>query len=631
MTNTSETHEFQAEVRQILDLVIHSLYSNREIVLRELISNAADAADKLRFEALQDDALLAGDTELRVRIRADEEANTLTISDNGIGMSRQEVIDNLGTIARSGTRQFVEALSGDQASDSQLIGQFGVGFYSAFIVADRVQVITRRADADDAVQWISTGTGEFSIESVAREGRGTDVILHLKEDAKDFVEPHFLRNLISKYSDHISLPVQMPDAENADEWETVNQASALWMRPKADIKDEEYQALYKHIGHDFEDPLLWAHNRVEGANEYTALLFIPQRAPFDLWDRDQRRGLKLYVKRVFIMDDAENLMPSYLRFVRGVIDSDDLPLNVSRELLQKNRVIDRIRSASTKRVLSLLESLAKEDADKYQRFWDEFGRVIKEGPAEDNDNRDRIAKLLRFASTHGDGKKQDVSLEDYVGRMAEGQDKIYFITADNTAAALGSPHMEMFRDKGIEVLLLTDRVDEWLISALSEYEGKTLQSVTRSDVDFDKLAGSDAEKTDESESQRAEPSDEDKALLARVEKALGEKIKSANASERLKSSPACLVGEAYDMSANLERILREAGQAVPERKPILELNLAHPLVKQLSALEDGQPFDEWAQLLFDEAVLSEGGQLADPVAFVGRINALLADTLETEA
>ncbi|RRQ22687.1 molecular chaperone HtpG [Thiohalobacter thiocyanaticus] len=613
-----ETLEFQTEVRQLLNLMIHSLYSNKEIFLRELISNASDACDKLRFEALGDDALFEGETELRIRVEYDKEARTVTVSDNGIGMNREEVIENIGTIAKSGTRQFLEALSGDKAKDANLIGQFGVGFYSAFIVADEVTVTTRRAGLgpEHGVRWISKGEGEFTIENVDRPGRGTEVTLHLREGEDEFLEPFRLRNIIHKYSDHISLPIEMK-AEDKDEYETVNSASALWARPKKEISDEEYREFYKHVAHDFEEPLTWTHNHVEGKQSYTSLLYIPRRAPFDLYERERRRGIKLYVRRVFIMDDADQLMPQYLRFVRGVVDSDDLPLNISREILQHNRMIDTIRGASVKKVLGLLEGMAKDEPEKYQDFWQQFGMVMKEGPAEDFANRERIARLLRFASTHNDGAEQTVSLDDYIARMQDGQDKIYYISAENHTAARHSPHMEVFRKKGIEVLLLSDRVDEWLVSHLTEYDGKPLVSIAKGDLDLDRLE----DEKEQEEIKQAEG--EFKDILERMQKVLGEEVKEVRLSHRLTDSPSCLVLEENEMAMHLQRVLKQAGHDVPVSQPILEINPTHALVAQLRAEQDEAQFGDWTRVLFEQAMLAEGGQLEDPAAFVRRLNGLL--------
>lgn len=622
-----ETLDFQAEVSQVLNLVIRSLYSNKEIFLRELISNASDAAEKLRFEALTDEALFEEDPELKVRVTYDKEAGTLTISDNGIGMSRQDVTETIGTIASSGTRKFFEAMSGDQAKDSELIGQFGVGFYSAFIVADKVTLKTRRAGLghEHGVQWVSEGQGSYSIENVDKPSRGTDVILHLREDEKEFLEGFRLRNIISKFSDHITMPVEMEkefygeDEEKPEsaEFERVNTGTALWMRSRSEISDEEYNEFYKHVSHDFEDPLLHVHNRVEGNNEYTALLFVPARAPFDLWDRDQKHGVKLFVRRVFIMDEAEKLMPRYMRFVKGVVDSDDLPLNVSREILQHNRKIDTIRQANVKRVLGALEKLAENDKEKYQEFWDQFGKVLKEGPAEDFANKEKISALLRFASTHNEQDEQTVSLADYVSRMREGQDKIYYITADSAAAARFSPHLEVLKKKGIEVLLLSDRVDEWLVTSLTEFDGKTLQSVAKGELDLGEL-----DDKEEQESQEKQ-SEEHKALLERMQQVLQESVKEIRVSQRLTDSPACLVVEEHDMSANLARVLKSVGQDAPQTKPIMEVNATHPLVVQLENESDEERFGDLSKVLFDQAQLAEGGQLDDPAAFVRRLNSLM--------
>ncbi|MBT3042257.1 MAG: molecular chaperone HtpG [Candidatus Thiodiazotropha endolucinida] len=622
-----ETLDFQAEVSQVLNLVIRSLYSNKEIFLRELVSNASDAAEKLRFEALTDEALFEDDPELRVRVTLDKEAGTVTISDNGIGMSRQEVAETIGTIASSGTRKFFEAMSGDQTKDSELIGQFGVGFYSAFIVADKVTLLTRRAGLgqEHGVRWESDGEGSFTIENVDKATRGTDVVLHLREDEKEFIESYRLRSIISKFSDHITIPVEMEkehygeDEEKPEtaEFERVNKGTALWMRNRSDISEEEYHEFYKHVSHDFENPLTHVHNKVEGNNEYTALLYIPQRAPFDLWDRDQKHGVKLFVRRVFIMDEADKLMPRYLRFVKGVVDSDDLPLNVSREILQHNRKIDTIRQANVKRIMSALEKLAESDKEKYQTFWDEFGKVMKEGPAEDYANRDRIAGLLRFATTHNETDEQNVSLVDYVSRMQEGQDKIYYITADSPAAARFSPHLEVLKKKGVEVLLLSDRVDEWLVTSLTEFDGKQLQSVAKGALDLGELE--DKEEKESSEKQ----SEEHKELLQRMQDVLGEAVKEIRVSQRLTDSPACLVVEEHDMSANLARVLKSVGQDAPQTKPIMEINAEHPLVERLEGEQDGDKFGDLTKVLFDQAQLAEGGQLDDPAAFVRRLNSLM--------
>ncbi len=623
---TKHTHAFQAEVKQILHLVTHSLYSNKEIFLRELVSNASDACDKLRFEALDNAALYEDQPNLEVRIRFDEEAKTLTISDNGIGMSAEEAAAHLGTIAKSGTREFMAKLEGDQKKDAQLIGQFGVGFYSGFIVADRITVETRRAGlpADQAVRWSSEGTGEYDIEPITKAGRGTDVILHLREGEDEFLKTWRVKSTVSKYSDHISLPILMRketwDADNAkqivtDEWEPINKASALWTRSKSDITPEQYEEFYKQISYDTEAPLAYTHNRVEGRSEYTQLLYIPKKAPFDLWNRDKRGGVKLYVKRVFIMDDAESLMPVYLRFVKGVIDSADLPLNVSRELLQESRDVKAIREGSTKRVLGMLESLANsEDAaekQKYADFWKDFGQVLKEGIGEDHQNQERLAKLFRFASTQAD---EGVSLADYLSRMKEGQEAIYYITADSLAAAKHSPQLEIFRKKGIEVLLLVDRVDEWMLSHLYEFEGKPLQSVAKGSVDLGKLQ-------DEEEKKKVEEAAEQfKPLLERLKSTLAERAKDVRVTTRLVDSPACIVVEEGDVSGHLARLLKQAGQAAPVSKPTLEINPEHALVKRL---DGSAQFDDLAQVLFDQAVLAEGGHLEDPAAYVRRVNALL--------
>lgn len=618
-----ETLGFQTEVRQLLKLMIHSLYSNKEIFLRELISNASDACDKLRFEALTDEALMEDDAELKIQVEFDKDAKTVTVRDNGIGMDREEVMENVGTIAKSGTKQFFESLTGDQAKDAQLIGQFGVGFYSAFIVADKVSLTTRRAGmgAEHGVRWESDGEGEYTLETVERPMRGTEVTLHLREGEEEFAEAYRLRHIINKYSDHINLPIEMKSEEEGkqDEYEVVNSASALWARPKTEIKDEEYNEFYKHIAHDFEDPLAHIHTKVEGNQSYTTLFYVPQRAPFDLWDRDKRHGVKLYVRRVFIMDDAEQLMPTYLRFIRGVVDSDDLPLNVSREILQRNKQIDTIRAASVKKVLGLLEGMANNEAEKYQGFWDEFGSVIKEGPAEDHANKARIAKLLRFASTKGDADKQTVSLDEYLSRMKEGQDKIYYITADSYAAANNSPHLEVFRKKEVEVLLMGDRVDEWMMSFLDEFEGRQFQSIAKGELDLGELE-------DEQEKEEAKKSQQEhKDLLERMQKALGDKVKEVRVSHRLTRSPSCLVVEEHDMNLSMQKILKQAGHDVPTMKPILEINSEHPLVRQFEHEQDEERFSDWAHVLLDQAMLSEGGQLEDPASFVSRLNELMLD------
>ncbi|MEA3243000.1 MAG: molecular chaperone HtpG [Pseudomonadota bacterium] len=618
-----ETLEFQTEVRQLLGLMIHSLYSNKEIFLRELISNASDACDKLRFEALSNDALYDGDSDLKIRVSFDKDKRTVTVSDNGIGMSREEVMDNIGTIAKSGTRQFFDSLTGDQSKDMELIGQFGVGFYSSFIVADEVTLISRQAGApaDEAVRWVSDGEGSYTLEAVEKQSRGTEVTLHLREDEDEFLEAYRLRSIITKYSDHISLPIEMASMEEGkeDEFESVNNASALWKCPKREISDDEYKEFYKHVAHDFGEPLVWSHNQVEGTQSYTSLLYIPKQAPFDLWDREHRHGIKLYVRRVFIMDDAENLMPQYLRFVRGLVDSDDLPLNVSREILQKNKFIDSIRAASVKKVLGLLETMVKNDTEKYAEFWGQFGRVMKEGPAEDFANRERIAKLLRFASTHSDTDEQNVSLEEYVSRMQPEQEKIYFVTADSFAAAKNSPHLEVFRKKGIEVLLLHDRVDEWMVSHLTEFDGKALVSVAKGELDLGKLRDEDEEKS----AKQAET--EFKDFVKRIQDALVDDVKEVRISHRLTDSPSCLVLEEHEMAVHLQQVMKQAGHALPVSKPILEVNPDHPLVVHLKEEQDQEKFSEWSHLLFEQALLSEGGQLEDPTVFVKRMNAILVE------
>ena len=619
-----ETLEFQTEVKQLLQLMIHSLYSNKEIFLRELISNASDACDKLRFEALANDTLYEGDTELRIRIDFDKEARTVTVTDTGVGMTRDDVVDNIGTIAKSGTRQFFESLTGDQARDSQLIGQFGVGFYSAFIVADKVTLTTRRAGlgAEHGVLWSSSGDGEFTLETVERAQRGTEVVLHLREGEDEFLESYRLKNVIHKYSDHIPLSIEMlADAEEGKEaeYESVNKASALWTRPRNEVSDEEYKEFYKHVAHDFEDPMKWVHSHVEGNQSYKTLFYIPSRAPFDLYDRDSRHGIKLYVRRVFIMDDAEQLMPYYMRFVRGLVDSDDLPLNVSREILQHNKLIDTIRSGSVKKVLGLLESMAKDEPDAYKEFWKQFGKVLKEGPGEDYANRDRIAGLLRFATTESDGEEQTVSLDDYIARMKEGQETIYYVTADSFAAAKSSPHLQIFRRKGIEVLLLSDRVDEWLVSHLTEYKDKKLVSVARGELNLDKLA-------DEEEKETAKKTrDEFADLVKRMQEVLAERVNTVRVSQRLTDSPSCLVTGEHDMAVHMQQMLKQAGHDVPASKPDLEINPSHPLVSRLQDETDEARFSSWANVLLDQAMLSEGGKLEDPVAFVNRLNDLLQE------
>ncbi|EXI88990.1 MAG: High temperature protein G [Candidatus Accumulibacter regalis] len=630
MGEQKETLGFQAEVKQLLNLMIHSLYSNKEIFLRELISNASDACDRLRFEALNNASLYGDDSELKIRVSFDKAARTISIADNGIGLSRDEAVEHLGTIAKSGTREFFSALTGDQAKDAHLIGQFGVGFYSSYIVADKVTVTSRRAglEANQAVRWESGGEGEFTVEMVERAQRGTEVVLHLREGEDEFLSTWKVREIIRKYSDHITLPILMKketwDEEKkeqvvTDEDETVNQASALWSRPKSEVSDEQYNEFYKHVAHDFENPLAHVHARVEGKQEYTQLLYIPSKAPFDLLDRGARHGIKLYVRRVFIMDDAEQLMPLYLRFVRGVVDSNDLPLNVSREILQQSRDIEAIRGGCVKRILGLLESLADSEDDaekeKYKTFWKEFGRVLKEGVGEDFANKERIGKLLRFASTQADTPEESVSLADYVARMKEGQEKIYYVTAETFTAAKNSPHLEIFRKKGLEVLLLSDRVDEWVTSHLTEFDGKQLQSVAKGGLDLGKLE--DAAEKEEAE----KAADEYKELIEKVKATLGEKVKDVRVTHRLTDSPSCLVADEYDLGGNLQRILKAAGQQAPASKPILEVNPQHPAVQRLKYEETR--FDDWANLLLEQAILAEGGALEDPAGFVKRINDLM--------
>eukprot|EP01034_Spumella_vulgaris_P024238 gene24238-30556_t len=628
-----QTLGFQAEVKQLLQLMIHSLYSNKEIFLRELISNASDASDKLRFEAINNDALYGNDHELKIKVSFDKAARTITISDNGIGMSRDDAISHLGTIAKSGTKEFFGKLSGDQQADAALIGQFGVGFYSGFIVADKITVETRRAglDASEGVRWESAGEGDYSVEQIDKPSRGTDIILHLREGEDELLSSWKIKSIIRKYSDHISLPIVMAKEEwddekketvVKDELETVNQASALWARSKSDITPEQYDEFYKHVSHDFAAPLTYTHNRVEGRSEYTQLLYIPAKAPFDLWDRNKRGGIKLYVKRVFIMDDAEQLMPTYLRFVKGVIDSADLPLNVSREILQESRDVKVIRDGSTKRVIGMLEELAnaeeQEKKDKYATFWTEFGQVLKEGVGEDAANKDRLAKLLRFATTNADSEEQTVSLADYVARMKEGQDKIYYVTADNYKAAKNSPHLEIFRKKGVEVILMTDRVDEWMLSFLTEFDGKELVSVAKGGLDLGSLED-EAEKKEHEETETSY-----KELTEKMKSALADKAKEVRVTFRLTDSPACLVADEHELSGNLLRMLKAAGQAAPESKPILEINPNHPLVTRLKYENaDSAQFADWAHILFDQALLAEGGSLTDPASFVKRLNEML--------
>ncbi len=627
-----QTHGFQAEVKQLLQLMIHSLYSNKEIFLRELVSNASDAADKLRFLALSDGSLYGDDGELRVRISLDETARTLTISDNGIGMTQDEVISHLGTIAKSGTKEFFSQLSGDQSKDSKLIGQFGVGFYSAFIVADKVTVRTRKAGAGatDAIEWESAGEGDYSITPISKDSRGTDIVLHLRDGEDEFLSRWKVESIVTKYSDHISIPVELWQEEQAERdgadgekiaavpghWQAVNKATALWTRDKSDIKDDEYQEFYKHISHDWSEPLSWSHNKVEGNSNYTSLLYVPKKAPFDMWNREARHGLKLYVQRVFIMDDAEQFMPSYLRFIKGVLDSSDLPLNVSREILQDTKVTQALRKGCTSRAIKMLEKLSK-DAAQYQAFWNEFGQVLKEGPAEDMANKEQIAALLRFASTHNDDSTQNVALADYISRMKEGQDEIYYIVADSYAAAKHSPHLEVLRKKGLEVLLLSERIDEWLVQHLAEFDGKKLRSVAKGGLDLSKL--------DDEETKKAQQETE-KAfadVLGRFKAALGEQVKDVKVSHRLTDSPACVVTDEFDMSTQMIKLMESVGQKVPEVKPIFELNPEHQLVKRVADEQDEDRFKQWAEVLLDQALLAERGNLKDPASFVSRLNSLL--------
>ncbi|MDB9751548.1 molecular chaperone HtpG [Gammaproteobacteria bacterium] len=650
-----ETLGFQTEVKQLLNLMIHSLYSNKEIFLRELISNASDAADKLRFEALKNDGLYDGDSDLKIKVEFNKKLKTITVSDNGIGMSRDEVIEHLGTIAKSGTKQFFEALTGDQSKDSQLIGQFGVGFYSCFIIAQKVEVITRRAGLgkNEGVRWVSEGENDYSIETIVQEARGTKVVLHLRNDSKEFLNDYQLRNIINKYSDHISLPIIMDKEEQVEveektkktkktkdvaegkeskekekkyktviTEETVNSATALWARNKKDVTDEEYNAFYKHVSHDFEEPTAHTHNRVEGKLEYTSLLYIPKRAPFDMWDRQQRHGIKLYVKRIFIMDDAEQLIPSWLRFVRGVVDSDDLPLNVSREILQHNKVIDSIRSGCTKKIIGLLKTMAKKEADKYAEFWKTFGRVLKEGVVEGDDYKKDLSNLFRFSSTHDDSEEQNVSIKDYVERMQEGQKAIYYVSANTHAMAKNSPHLEIFKKKGIEVLLMSDPVDEWVTTHWAEVEDKPLQSVTKGELDLGDLKDEEEKKGDDKKSE------ENEKLSERIRKVLEEKVKTVRATSRLTTSPACLVADENDMGRQMEQILKASGQEIPATKPILEINPEHPILKKIDGEANEDLFADWSQILFDQALLSEGSQLEDPATFVNKLNSLIVTLAE---
>ncbi|MBA6225509.1 molecular chaperone HtpG [Colwellia sp. MB02u-18] len=645
-TGQKEVHGFQTEVKQLLQLMIHSLYSNKEIFLRELVSNAADAADKLRFKALSNADLYEGDGDLRVRVSCDKENNTLTISDNGIGMTHDQIVEHLGTIAKSGTAEFFSQLSGDQASDSQLIGQFGVGFYSAFIVADSVTVRSRAAgvDALEGVEWTSAGEGEFTTAKIEKTNRGTDIILHLKEEESEYADDWRLKTIVTKYSDHISVSVEMltPEVPGVDAieevkddegevtkpaveardavpaiWEPVNKATALWTREKSEITDEEYKEFYKHVSHDFGDPLLWEHNKVEGKTEYTSLLYIPSKAPFDMHNREKQHGLKLFVQRVFIMDDAEQFMPSYLRFVKGLLDSNDLPLNVSREILQDNKITQAIRKGCTKRVLKMLEKLGNKDAEQYQLFWNEFGQVLKEGPAEDSSNKDAIAKLMRFASTHEDNSLQSVSLAQYVERMKEGQDKVYYVVADSFEAAKNSPHLEVFRKKGIEVLLMADRIDEWLVSHLTEFDGKQLQSVTRGGLD---LGDMDDAETKEAQEKLEQEFD---SVVIRIKAALAGKAKDVKISQRLTDSPACIVADEHDMSSQMMKLMQSVGQEVPDSLPIFEINAEHDLIKHVAEEQDDEKFTQWTEVLFEQAMLAERGSLKDPATFVARLNKLM--------
>jgi molecular chaperone HtpG len=645
-TGQKEVHGFQTEVKQLLQLMIHSLYSNKEIFLRELVSNAADAADKLRFKALSNADLYEGDGDLRVRVSCDKENNTLTISDNGIGMTHDQIVEHLGTIAKSGTAEFFSQLSGDQASDSQLIGQFGVGFYSAFIVADSVTVRSRAAgvDVSEGVEWTSAGEGEFTTAKIEKTNRGTDIILHLKEEESEYADDWRLKTIVTKYSDHISVSVEMltPEVPGVDAieevkddegevtkpaveardavpatWEPVNKATALWTREKSEITDEEYKEFYKHVSHDFGDPLLWEHNKVEGKTEYTSLLYIPSKAPFDMHNREKQHGLKLFVQRVFIMDDAEQFMPSYLRFVKGLLDSNDLPLNVSREILQDNKITQAIRKGCTKRVLKMLEKLGNKDAEQYQLFWNEFGQVLKEGPAEDSSNKDAIAKLMRFASTHEDNSLQSVALAQYVERMKEGQDKIYYVVADSFEAAKNSPHLEVFRKKGIEVLLMADRIDEWLVSHLTEFDGKQLQSVTRGGLD---LGDMDDAETKEAQEKLEQEFD---SVVIRIKAALAGKAKDVKISQRLTDSPACIVADEHDMSSQMMKLMQSVGQEVPDSLPIFEINAEHDLIKHVAEEQDDEKFTQWTEVLFEQAMLAERGSLKDPATFVARLNKLM--------
>ena len=620
-----ETLQFETEVTQLLHLMIHSLYSNKEIFLRELISNASDACDRLRFEAVSNDALLSKDPDLKIQIEFDKDAHTVTVRDNGIGMSRDEVVGNIGTIARSGTREFLDQLTGDQSKDSHLIGQFGVGFYSAFIVAEKVTLTTLKAGLkdDQAVRWESQGTGSYTLEEARKTKRGTEVVLHLKKDEDELLNSWGLRSIITKYSDHVPLSIEMRELNDKGEvtakWETVNKASALWARPKSEISDEEYTEFYKHVSHDFAGPLVWTHNRVEGKTEYISLLYIPKQAPFDLFEPNPAHGVKLYVQRVFIMDDAEKLLPRYLRFIRGVIDSNDLPLNISREILQSNKIIDNIRSGSVKKILGVLENMAVNETDKYREFWSVFGKVLKEGPGEDFANREKIAGLLRFASTHHDSETQDVSLDEYIARMKPEQDKIYYITADSHTAAKNSPHLEIFRDKGIEVLLLADRVDEWLMSHLSEYQEKSFASIAKGELDLGKISGEEDKEAQKKKEKEAEK------LVERIGKVLEDKVEAVRVSLRLTTSPACIVLSEHEMALYMQHLMKQAGHELPTTKPVLEINPAHALVRRMEDEQAEDRFEDWAKILLDQAILAEGGQLEDPAGFVNRLNRMISE------
>ena len=620
-----ETLQFETEVTQLLHLMIHSLYSNKEIFLRELISNASDACDRLRFEAVSNDALLSKDPDLKIQIEFDKDAHTVTVRDNGIGMSRDEVVGNIGTIARSGTREFLDQLTGDQSKDSHLIGQFGVGFYSAFIVAEKVTLTTLKAGLkdDQAVRWESQGTGSYTLEEARKTKRGTEVVLHLKKDEDELLNSWGLRSIITKYSDHVPLSIEMRELNDKGEvtakWETVNKASALWARPKSEISDEEYTEFYKHVSHDFAGPLVWTHNRVEGKTEYISLLYIPKQAPFDLFEPNPAHGVKLYVQRVFIMDDAEKLLPRYLRFIRGVIDSNDLPLNISREILQSNKIIDNIRSGSVKKILGVLENMAVNETDKYREFWSVFGKVLKEGPGEDFANRGKIAGLLRFASTHHDSETQDVSLDEYIARMKPEQDKIYYITADSHTAAKNSPHLEIFRDKGIEVLLLADRVDEWLMSHLSEYQEKSFASIAKGELDLGKISGEEDKEAQKKKEKEAEK------LVERIGKVLEDKVEAVRVSLRLTTSPACIVLSEHEMALYMQHLMKQAGHELPTTKPVLEINPAHALVRRMEDEQAEDRFEDWAKILLDQAILAEGGQLEDPAGFVNRLNRMISE------